>query len=88
MPLEQSATALARRGEALAGDARTASFRRATFWHGEQGALMVAAQLVNAVAAHGRQFYAATQTMDEAAACRGVAKYIEKLDRVAAISVP
>ena len=45
---------------------RTAAFRLSNFLHGEQGALMVAAQLVNAVPHTDAKFYAATQTMDEA----------------------
>jgi len=45
---------------------RTAAFRLSQFLHGEQGALMVAAQLVNAVPHTDAKFYAATQTMDEA----------------------
>ena len=45
---------------------RTAAFRLSQFLHGEQGALMVAAQLVNAAPHTDAKFYAATQTMDEA----------------------
>ena len=41
---------------------RTAAFRLSQFLHGEQGALMVAAQLVNAVPHTDAKFYAATQT--------------------------
>jgi len=65
-----------------------ASFRLSNFLHGEQGALMVAAQLVNAVPHTDAKFYAATQTMDEARHVEVFAKYIEKLDRVRPISVP
>ena len=45
---------------------RTAAFMLSNFLHGEQGALMVAAQLVNAVPHMDGKFYAATQTLDEA----------------------
>ncbi|MFQ5667053.1 MAG: ferritin-like domain-containing protein [Candidatus Binatia bacterium] len=65
---------------------RTASFRLSTFLHGEQGALMVAAQLVNAVPHTDAKFYAATQTMDEARHVEVFAKYIKKLDEVRPIA--
>src|SRR5262249_53441507 len=61
---------------------RTAAFRLSNFLHGEQGALMVAAQLVNAVPHTDAKFYAATQTMDEARHVEVFAKYIKKLDDV------
>ena len=67
---------------------RTASFRLSQFLHGEQGALMVAAQLVNAVPHTDAKFYAATQTMDEARHVEVFAKYIEKLDEVRPIAAP
>ena len=65
---------------------RTASFRLSNFLHGEQGALMVAAQLVNAVPHTDAKFYAATQTMDEARHVDVFAKYIKKLDEVRPIA--
>jgi hypothetical protein len=65
---------------------RTASFRLSQFLHGEQGALMVAAQLVNAVPHTDAKFYAATQTMDEARHVEVFAKYIEKLDEIRPIA--
>jgi hypothetical protein len=65
---------------------RTAAFRLSNFLHGEQGALMVAAQLVNAVPHTDAKFYAATQTMDEARHVEVFAKYIEKLDMVRPIA--
>jgi rubrerythrin len=65
---------------------RTAAFRLSNFLHGEQGALMVAAQLVNAVPHTDAKFYAATQTMDEARHVEVFAKYIEKLDEVRPIA--
>src|SRR3989454_7024083 len=64
----------------------TASFRLSNFLHGEQGALMVAAQLVNAVPHTDAKFYAATQTMDEARHVEVFAKYIQKLDEVRPIA--
>ena len=64
----------------------TASFRLSNFLHGEQGALMVAAQLVNAVPHTDAKFYAATQTMDEARHVDVFAKYINKLDEVRPIA--
>jgi hypothetical protein len=65
---------------------RTAGFRLSNFLHGEQGALMVAAQLVNAVPHTDAKFYAATQTMDEARHVEVFAKYINKLDAVRPIA--
>ena len=67
---------------------RTAAFRLSNFLHGEQGALMVAAQLVNAVPHTDAKFYAATQTMDEARHVEVFAKYIKKLDEVQPIAPP
>ena len=61
---------------------RSASFMLSNFLHGEQGALMVAAQLVNAVPHMDGKFYAATQTMDEARHVEAFAAYIRKLDEV------
>jgi hypothetical protein len=65
---------------------RTAGFRLSNFLHGEQGALMVAAQLVNAVPHTDAKFYAATQTMDEARHVDVFARYIKKLDEVRPIA--
>jgi len=67
---------------------RTAAFRLSNFLHGEQGALMVAAQLVNAVPHTDAKFYAATQTMDEARHVEVFARYINKLDEVRPIAKP
>ena len=65
---------------------RTAAFRLSQFLHGEQGALMVAAQLVNAVPHTDAKFYAASQTMDEARHVEVFARYIEKLDEIRPIA--
>jgi hypothetical protein len=65
---------------------RTAAFRLSQFLHGEQGALMVAAQLVNAVPHTDAKFYAATQTMDEARHVDVFARYIKKLDEIRPIA--
>jgi hypothetical protein len=65
---------------------RMAGFRLSNFLHGEQGALMVAAQLVNAVPHTDAKFYAATQTMDEARHVEVFARYIEKLDMIRPIA--
>jgi hypothetical protein len=61
---------------------RGAAFSLSNFLHGEQGALMVASQLVNAVPHMDGKFYAATQTVDEARHVEVFARYIEKLDHV------
>ena len=67
---------------------RTAAFRLSQFLHGEQGALMVAAQLVNAVPHTDAKFYAATQTMDEARHVEVFSRYLEKLDGLRPIAEP
>jgi hypothetical protein len=61
---------------------RGAAFMLSNFLHGEQGALMVASQLVNAVPHMDGKFYAATQTLDEARHVEVFARYIAQLDRV------
>jgi hypothetical protein len=65
---------------------KSAAFMLSNFLHGEQGALMVAAQLVNAVPHMDGKFYAATQTMDEARHVEVFAAYIRKLDEVQPIA--
>ena len=65
---------------------RTAAFMLSNFLHGEQGALMVAAQLVSAVPHMDGKFYASTQTMDEARHVEVFAAYIRKLDEVTPIA--
>jgi hypothetical protein len=58
---------------------RGVASRLSNFLHGEQGALMVAAQLVNAVPHTDAKFYAATQTMDEARHVEVFSRYLEML---------
>jgi P-aminobenzoate N-oxygenase AurF len=65
---------------------RSASFMLSNFLHGEQGALMVAAQLVAAVPHMDGKFYASTQTLDEARHVEVFAAYIRKLDEVQPIA--
>jgi hypothetical protein len=65
---------------------RSASFMLSNFLHGEQGALMVAAQLVSAVPDMDGKFYAATQTLDEARHVEVFAAYVKLLDDVYDIS--
>jgi len=60
----------------------SASFMLSNFLHGEQGALMVAGQLVSAVPDMDAKLYAATQTLDEARHVEAFAAYIDKLDHV------
>ena len=51
------------------------------FMHGEQGALIVASQLVGAVPWMDAKYYAATQTMDEARHVEVFSRYLrEKLE--------
>ena len=65
---------------------RTAAFMLSNFLHGEQGALMVASQLVAAVPHMDGKFYAATQTLDEARHVEVFAAYVRKLDDVQPIA--
>jgi hypothetical protein len=65
---------------------RSASFMLSNFLHGEQGALMVAGQLVSAVPHMDGKFYAATQTLDEARHVEVFAAYVRLLDNVVEIS--
>ena len=65
---------------------RSASFLLSNFLHGEQGALMVAGQLVGAVPHMDGKFYAATQTLDEARHVEAFAAYVRLLDDVTPIS--
>jgi len=65
---------------------RTASFMLSNFLHGEQGALMVAAQLVNAVPDMDGKLYAATQTLDEARHVEVFAAFIRKLGEIQPIA--
>jgi len=65
---------------------RTATFFLSNFLHGEQGALMVAAQLVAAVPHMDGKFYASTQTLDEARHVEVFAAYIRKLGEVQPIA--
>jgi hypothetical protein len=67
---------------------KTAGFRLSNFLHGEQGALMVAAQLVNAVPHTDAKFYAATQTMDEARHVEVFARYLRMLGEERPIAPP
>jgi len=64
----------------------SASFMLSNFLHGEQGALMVAGQLVSAVPHMDGKFYAATQTLDEARHVEVFAAYIRELGEVHEIS--
>jgi hypothetical protein len=65
---------------------RSTSFMLSNFLHGEQGALRVAAQLVNAVPHMDGKFYASTQTVDEARHVEVFAAYVRMLDEVHEIS--
>ncbi|HTW87650.1 MAG TPA: ferritin-like domain-containing protein, partial [Candidatus Binataceae bacterium] len=59
-----------------------AAWRLSQFLHGEQGALMVAAQLVDAVPDLDAKMCAAAQVIDEARHVEAFRKYILKLDRI------
>jgi hypothetical protein len=64
----------------------SACFLLSNFLHGEQGALMVAGQLVAAVPHTDGKFYAATQTLDEARHVEVFAAYVRKLGEVQPIA--
>ena len=51
------------------------------FMHGEQGAMMTAAKLVETVPWIDAKYYAATQTMDEARHTEVFARYLHGEDR-------
>jgi rubrerythrin len=59
-----------------------AAWRLSQFLHGEQGALMVCGQLVDAVPDLDAKMCAAAQVMDEARHVEGFRKYITKLDKI------
>jgi rubrerythrin len=61
---------------------KTSAFMLSNFLHGEQGALMVAGEMVNAVPHMDAKFYSATQTLDEARHVEAFAAYINLLDEV------
>jgi hypothetical protein len=61
---------------------RSTAFLLSNFLHGEQGALMVASQMVSAVPHMDGKFYAATQTVDEARHVEVFAAYIKLIDDV------
>jgi len=65
---------------------RASALMLSNFLHGEQGALMVASQLVAAVPHTDGKFYAATQTLDEARHVEVFAAYVRKLDDVQPIA--
>jgi hypothetical protein len=64
----------------------SAAFMLSNFLHGEQGALMVAGQLVSAVPHMDGKFYAATQTLDEARHVEAFAAYIDLLGGIQGIT--
>jgi len=65
----------------------SAAFMLSQFLHGEQGALMVAGQLVTAVPHMDGKFYAASQTLDEARHVEAFSAYIGLLGGVQDITV-
>jgi hypothetical protein len=58
------------------------SWRLSQFLHGEQGALMVAAQLVNSVPELDAKLYASTQVVDEGRHVEVFEKYVKKLHKI------
>jgi hypothetical protein len=65
----------------------TASYLLSNFLHGEQGALLAAAQIVGAVPSADAKFYASTQVMDEARHVEAYDRYLrEKVEMTFPIS--
>jgi hypothetical protein len=67
-------------------NAHNTAYILSQFLHGEQGALMVAAQQVHAVPDYEAKLYAATQTMDEARHVEVFERYVRKLAEIYPIS--
>ncbi len=66
-----------------------ASYMLSNFLHGEQGALLATAQIVNCVPSADAKFYAATQVMDEARHVEAYDRYLrDKIELVYPISKP
>ena len=63
-------------------NAKYSSWILSQLLHGEQGALMVAGQLVAAVPDYEAKLYVASQAMDEARHVEVFARYIRKLDKI------
>jgi hypothetical protein len=63
-------------------DKRRSAWLLSQFLHGEQGAMLCAAQLVEAVPDMDGKLYASTQVIDEARHVEVFSKYINRLDRV------
>jgi hypothetical protein len=63
-------------------EVQVSSWRLSQFLHGEQGALMVAAQLVNSVPELDAKLYASTQVVDEGRHVEVFEKYVKKLHRI------
>jgi hypothetical protein len=61
---------------------RGSSWRLSQFLHGEQGALLVASQLVTTVPDLDYKFYASTQVVDESRHVEVFARYLKKLHRI------
>jgi hypothetical protein len=61
---------------------RVSSWRLSQFLHGEQGALLVASQLVNPVPELDGKLYASTQVVDEGRHVEVFERYVKKLDRI------
>ena len=68
-------------------NAHNTAYILSQFLHGEQGALMVAAQQVHAVPDYEAKLYAATQTVDEARHVEVFERYIRKLALIYPISL-
>jgi rubrerythrin len=66
----------------LALNRKFAAWRLSQFLHGEQGALLVCGQLVDAVPDLDSKMNAAAQVFDEARHVEGFRKYITKLDKI------
>ncbi len=63
-------------------EVRISAWRLSQFLHGEQGALLVASQLVNPVPELDSKLYASTQVVDEGRHVEVFERYVKKLHRI------
>lgn len=61
---------------------KVSSWRLSQFLHGEQGALLVASQLVNPVPELDSKLYASTQVVDEGRHVEAFERYVKKLHKI------
>jgi hypothetical protein len=68
--------------EKVQAEISVSSWRLSQFLHGEQGALLVASQLVDSVPELDGKLYASTQVVDEGRHVEVFERYVKKLDKI------